>query len=343
VRVAYRSPWRDPGGLTLLFVTLLLGLAVVAATTLAGVFGHDVETLTPQVAALVSSDGSRLDALGGLEVARVGAAINALLDRVARHHVDSFLAVEKLEEARRLKSQFLANMSHDLRSPLNSILGFSELLIRGLDGEVAEADRARLVQVQHDGRRLLRLINQILDTAKCESGKMVPNPQPVTPAEVISQAVQELRRGPDLPTDIELQTELQPGMAPVQVDPLLLPQAVAHLLDYAYGAAERGPKPGRVRVVVSDRRIGKGRVFIVEVTWSGPAPVEDRERLFVGFRRTGPGDLGLGLPLARRLVELHGGSLGFGEGEAGRLAMTVPVAPHRERLGVLRRKTAKPA
>jgi signal transduction histidine kinase len=224
-------------------------------------------------------------------------------------------------------------MSHDLRSPLNSILGFSELLLRGMDGELNAADRAALVDIQRAGRRLLRLINEILDTAKCESGRMIVELRTVMPAEVLSQAVSEARRGAEPAPGVELTTELQPGMEPVDVDPVLLPQAVAHMLVFALGAA----RAGVVHVVARDQKTSRGRTFIVEVAWSGPPGDGEREGLFVGFRRAGPGDLGLALPLARRLVELHNGKLAFADGTEPKLVLTVS-AQASQRLGILRRK-----
>ena len=114
-------------------------------------------------------------------------AVNRLLERIPRLTVESFLAVERADEARRLKSQFLANMSHDLRSPLNSILGFSELLLRGLEGEIsARPTRRRSPRCTPPGCNLLRLLTEILDTAKVESGKMELHRQSTPPAELLT-------------------------------------------------------------------------------------------------------------------------------------------------------------
>src|SRR4030095_7533993 len=120
------------------------------------------------------------------EVRRLLAAANRLLERVPRLTVESFLAVERAEEARRLKSQFLANMSHDLRSPLNSILGFSELLLRGLEGEISPGQRVVLAAVHSTGLNLLRMLTEILDTAKVESGKLELHRQSTQPAEILT-------------------------------------------------------------------------------------------------------------------------------------------------------------
>ena len=256
--------------------------------------------------------------------ARAAAAIDALVARAAGRRVERFLADEAEDELRRARVQFLVDMSHDLRSPLNSILGFSELLLRGMDGEVADDDRPPLVTIQRAGRGLLRLLNEILDTARCEAGKMSIDPEPVMPAEILRHAVEELRRGHPTPAEIEIATELQPGMASLLADPIRLPQALAHLLTHALASAPHGTP---VKVRANDRVEAGARQIAIEVAHDGIAIGADWQAEAFAFHRLGPGDLGLAFPLARRLVELHGGSLTVEEREPARYLLVVPAVP----------------
>src|SRR5262249_51591289 len=199
------------------------------------------------------------------EVRRVAMAVNRLLERIPRLTVESFLAVERAEEARRLKSQFLANMSHDLRSPLNSILGFSELLLRGLEGEISAGQRAVLASVHATGLNLLRLLTEILDTAKVESGKMELHRQSTPPAEILTRAQDAARRGRAAAVDDKLAVGLQAGMGPVYVDPLRMTQALTHLLNYALDAADGGS----VSLHASEGERDDNRVLLLELSHDG--------------------------------------------------------------------------
>jgi signal transduction histidine kinase len=261
-------------------------------------------------------------------------AVNRLLERIPRLTVESFLAVEHAEEARRLKAQFLANMSHDLRSPLNSILGFSELLLRGLEGEISPGQRVVLAAVHATGLNLLRLLTEILDTAKVESGKMELHRQSTPPAEILTTAQQEARRG-RAPTAVDkLSVELQAGMSPIYDDPLRMTQGITHLINYALDAADGG----RVVLHVTDGELEDNRVLLLDLEHEGTLTAEDRARVFDGFHRlAGKQGLNLALPLAKRIFELHGGALEVAELDPGKRAAgarfraTVPVGMRRDR------------
>ena len=332
------------GWVALLAALPVVLLAVAVAGAIARVLDGDVASLTERAVALARRalpSGEATTAPAQV----LGAEMDALVGTISRSQVDSFLAAEKLEEARRLKSQSLANMSHELRSPLNSILGFSELLLRGMEGELAEENRPPLSEIQRTGRRLLRLINEILDTAKIEAGKLTLAPQAMVPAQLIRQVIQETRRSRDLPTTIDIVTELQPGMEPVAVDPIHFLNALGHLLGHATDVMSEG----RIVLRVGDRQASGRRVFSVEIELVGQMPESEREQLFTGFRRVRDGNLGLAVPLARRLIELHGGSLlieGAGsssEGSSLRLAVLVPEGPRPTKLGMIRTMRSLPA
>jgi signal transduction histidine kinase len=287
--------------LTLLLLTWIVGRSVGRAVA------KDTRGVAGQIARL--SEGEEAGAIGAIfttEVRRLTMAVNRLLERIPRLTVESFLAVERAEEARRMKSQFLANMSHDLRAPLNSILGFSELLLRGLEGTISESQRDVVNALHATGQSLLRLLTEILDTAKVESGKMELQLQPSLLAELVNQAVQEARRGRAPSAGDRLKIELQAGMPQLRVDPLRITQAVAHLLNYALDAAQGGDVTLRAR----DGELGDTRLFVLEVEHEhGHACARD-PRLFEGFRKVpGAEGLHLALPLSKRLFELHGGTM----------------------------------
>ncbi len=315
-------------------VLLLLGLTLWVAAHAARTVTKDMVGITRQIERVARGEPpGAVGRFSTAEVRRVTLAANRLLERIPRLTVESFLAIERATDAQRLKSQFLANMSHDLRSPLNSILGFSELLLRGLEGEIQAGQRVTLAAMHATGLRLLRLLNEILDTAKVESGKMELHRQSASPAELIRQATQDARRGRPQSAAEQLVVELQPGLGPIMVDPLRLTQVATHLFNHALDSSNQGIVSMRVHEVANPR------TFVLELEYDRPtdpkAWEEEREHLFDGFRLGGkrPG-LHLALPLARRLVEVHGGSLELlappsSGGNRVRLRAEIPVGQLR--------------
>jgi signal transduction histidine kinase len=325
LQVAYREAG-SVGGALLLVTLLGFALALPLAAALGGAVAADARNVAAQIERVARDDEP--GAIGGvatLEVRRLTLAINRLLERIPRLTVESFLAIERAGEASRLKSQFLANMSHDLRSPLNSILGFSELLLRGLEGPVSERQRAALEAMHSTGQRLLRMLNEILDTAKVESGKMELHRQSVAPVELLRQATQDAQRGRP-PSEIDqLFVVMQPGIEPIHVDPLRIQQALTHLLNHALDTA-----PGQKVVLRASRGEHQGgRAFVVDLEYGGALDAEERASLFDGFRRVrGHRGLHLALPLAHRLVTLHAGTLALagGDGPGVHLRAVIPVS-----------------
>jgi len=214
----------------------------------------------------------------------------------------------QLEEANQHKSEFLASVSHELRTPLNAIIGFSEVMLERLFGEVNEKQEEYLNDILSSGRHLLSLINDILDLAKIEAGRMelelgafdVPQAIDNTLMLVRERA---MRRG------ITLERSVEPRLGEINGDERKVKQVLLNLLS---NAVKFTPEGGRieVRAVVAD-----GTVEIsVSDTGVGIAP-EDHEAVFEEFRQVGSDyarrheGTGLGLALARRFVELHGGRI----------------------------------
>jgi signal transduction histidine kinase len=214
----------------------------------------------------------------------------------------------ELEVATRHKSEFLANMSHELRTPLNAVIGFSEVLLERMFGDVNDKQEEYLNDILGSGRHLLSLINDILDLSKIEAGRMELNVASFDLPQAIEQALTLVRERAARRT-IALGVGIDAGLGAVKGDERKIKQVLLNLLS---NAIKFTPEGGRVEVLAKPVA---GRVEIsVSDTGIGIAP-EDQEAVFDEFRQVGTDSAtkregtGLGLTLARRFVELHGGRL----------------------------------
>jgi signal transduction histidine kinase/DNA-binding response OmpR family regulator len=216
----------------------------------------------------------------------------------------------RVQEANRLKSEFLANMSHELRTPLNAITGFSELMFDGKVGPMSTQQKEYLGDILSSGKHLLGLINDVLDLAKIESGKMEFRPEPVRIDKLIGE-VRDILRAIAASKRIQVRVEIESGIGQVVTDPAKLKQV---LYNYLSNALKFTPDEGQVslrakpegsdalRVEVEDNGIGIRR--------------EDIAKLFVEFQQLDSSmakrsqGTGLGLALCKRVVEAQGGSVG---------------------------------
>jgi PAS domain S-box-containing protein len=212
---------------------------------------------------------------------------------------------EELEKASRAKDRFLATMSHELRTPLNAIIGFTGTLLMKLPGPLNADQEKQLKTVQGSARHLLALINDLLDLAKIEAGKVELNLEPVQCRAVLEDAVQSLRtlaEGKGLALRLEAAEDLT-----VRADRRALSQIVLNLLNNAIKFTERG------EVQVSLRR-ASGHVHIEIADTGIGIRAEDQARLFTAFMqlegttRQQEGS-GLGLHLSQRLAGLLGGAI----------------------------------
>ena len=215
----------------------------------------------------------------------------------------------QIQEANRLKSEFLANMSHELRTPLNAVIGFAEIL-RG-NATLPETKRNEyLNHIAASGRHLLRLINDVLDLSKVESGKFDLAPEPLRLATVVQEVVavlqpEAVRKG------VQVGTQVDAALGEVALDPARLKQMLYNLLSNAIKFTDSG---GRVSVRALPEGPEQMRIE-VEDTGIGIA-ADDLPKLFRQFQQvhTGMaknyGGTGLGLVLTRHLAELHGGAVG---------------------------------
>ena len=243
----------------------------------------------------------------------------------AKLYAEQLDTVEKLRELDNMKSAFLANMSHELRTPLNSILGFTQVIMEGLDGPTTDTMTSDLELVEKNGKHLLHLINDVLDMARIEAGRLTLSPEPTNMYNLLEDVI--MSNAPLVrEKDLELQLIADPMTdSTILVDQVRIRQILINLIGNSIKFTEKGSifvemekikTPGRqdldkLQVCVRDTGIG--------------IPQDRLEDVFEAFSQIDSsttrkaGGTGLGLPISRRLVELHGGRLwaaseGLGKG-----------------------------
>jgi signal transduction histidine kinase len=237
-------------------------------------------------------------------------------------------AKESAEIASRAKSEFLANMSHELRTPLNAVIGFSEIIgqeILGPAGRPEYVDYAR--DIHASSMHLLQIINDILDVSKIEAGMMSVYPSRVDPPAVVHGCCRIVRpRARD--AQVELATEVTEATPFITADERMLKQIVLNLLS---NAIKFTPEGGRV-TIRTERGDGDWLVIAVTDTGIGIAP-EDIEKVLRPFGQVESSlarrfaGTGLGLPLSKGLVELHGGMLSIASAPGTGTTVTVRLPP----------------
>ena len=233
----------------------------------------------------------------------------ARLDQEQRRAAEDLKLVnEDLAAASRAKSEFLANMSHELRTPMNAILGFTELVLDDVYGEIPDAIREPIGDIQTNGRHLLRLINDVLDLSKIEAGRMELALGRYAVEDVVD-TVRASLRSLAAEKGLEFVAEVAPDVPIAYGDAKRLSQCLMNLA----GNAIKFTREGRVTIVVgleSDDRL----LFRVSDTGIG-IPADQLESVFGEFRQVDPtitrefGGTGLGLSITKKFVELHGGRI----------------------------------
>ncbi|HTW40175.1 MAG TPA: PAS domain S-box protein [Thermoplasmata archaeon] len=216
---------------------------------------------------------------------------------------------ERVQEASRMKSEFLANMSHELRTPLNSIIGFSDFLLTSGDDRLSPEQREYLTDILNSGNHLLSLINDVLDLAKIESGKLEIHPAPFALPHAVDEVCSSLR--PQLQSfELEMQTDIDREIDWVILDGVRFKQILYNLLS---NAVKFTPKGGRIRITVTPTGWSRFRMSVQDTGIGIPA--KDLARIFREFEQldSGPDRLyagtGLGLPVTQKIVNLMGGSI----------------------------------
>jgi signal transduction histidine kinase len=235
------------------------------------------------------------------------------------------VANEKLEEASKLKSQFLANVNHELRTPVSAIIGYGHLVLRATEGQISQLQRENLQDLLHNAERLLNQIDSLLEFSKIEAGKVEVNVEPVKVKEVIHAAISTIE--PNLTGgSVRFVPEIAPELPALNTDREKLRQIILNLLDNAVKFTDQGeikitasPQNGSLKLAVSDTGIGISK--------------EELNKIFEEFHR---GDswstkkyrgTGLGLAIVKKFVNLLGGEISV-ESEVGKgsvFTVTLPI------------------
>jgi len=265
-----------------------------------------------------------------------------------RYEEDLRAAKDAAEAANAAKSSFLANVSHELRTPLTSILGFARLIERRFDEVLAPAlagNDDRKVQraigqvrsnagiIYSESQRLTHLINDVLDLAKIEAGRVDWHMSPVDLGEVVERAARATHGLFEQKPGVQMRLALADGLPRVTGDRDRLTQVVINLVSNAVKFTPAGDV-GIDVALVRDPQVGEAVSVRVRDTGVGVAP-EDHATVFERFRQVGdtltdkPQGTGLGLPICKQIVEHHGGRIWVESvlGEGATFAFAVPLVP----------------
>jgi signal transduction histidine kinase len=232
----------------------------------------------------------------------------------------------QLEIANQHKSAFLANMSHELRTPLNAVIGFSQMLAARYFGDLTDKQAEYVNDIAASGRHLLSLINDILDLSKIEAGRMELEAGEFDLSAMLGNALTLVRERAQRGA-VALGLHMDPALGTWRGDERKLKQVVLNLLS---NAVKFTPAGGEVCVLAALQ--GECVQIAVSDTGIGIAP-QDQELIFEAFRQVGANvtrereGTGLGLALARRIVELHGGTIDVASapGKGSTFTMTLPI------------------
>ncbi len=237
--------------------------------------------------------------------------VTTIMDITLRKQMEITLrmAKEQADAANQAKSTFLANMSHELRTPLNAIIGFSEMMIKGTFGPLGN-DRYKeyLGDIHLSARHLLEIINEVLDMSKIEAGRVELDEEKLNIEQLIS-SVTRMMASRAFSSGLKLEEHVQPALPLIRADTRLVRQILINLV----GNAVKYSNAGGLITVSAYTAAGGALHVVVEDTGIGipPERIKDAMEPFgqVNKPSDNRGGTGLGLPLAKAMMELHGGTL----------------------------------
>jgi len=317
---------------------LLVGAGLIAGLTGAALlFSGLISSMRRPLEELVEASGRLAGGdletrvkIGGLsETATLGAAFNEMAAELQRR------AGER-DQLETMKDEFVLTASHELRSPLTSVQGFAELLM--LERDKLDSKQADTVEIILDNtRHLVRLLNDLLDLARSDAGRLTIKPALTGVAPLVEDAVRTMRSQTEA-ADQTLRSEIEGELPPINVDRDRIRQVLVNLLTNAH---EYSPEGATIEVTA----VHRNTAIEIAVSDDGPGMAEDQlEHIFERFTRGDAGltqhvgGTGLGLAISKSLVELHGGRIGAdsapGHGSTFRILLpaaqaTAPDQPQR--------------
>lgn len=280
-----------------------------------------LEELVSAAGRLASGDRSARVEVGGLsETATLGAAFNEMAEELEQEE-------SRREELDRLKDEFVLTASHELRSPLTSVQGFAELLM--LDRDSLTPQQAETVEIILDNcRHLVRLLNNLLDLARSDVGRLAVRPEPTEVAPLVEDVVRTMRAQTEA-SHQTLSEDVPAGLPLIHVEPDRIRQILVNLLTNAHEYSPEGAS-----IAVAARPVGAEVEISVSDNGQG-IPEDQLGRIFDRFTRGDAGltqrvgGTGLGLAISKSLVELHGGSITAEStvGVGSTFRVRLPVAP----------------
>jgi signal transduction histidine kinase len=343
---------REGGALPLWAAVIAMALAVTIMAAYRSFVAKPLRDIADGAAKLAEGErGHRIHLDGGDELATIAAAINRMADRVAKVQAeletkvaerteDLQAVLEEVHERSRIveevnlrladadqrKSEFLTNVSHELRTPLNSVLGFLRLVLEGLYEDEAER-REYLENARLAATHLSALVADVLAVARLEAGRVEVHRRAIHPADVICDVLRMLdASAKEKRLDVRMEAD---GACVALADEPKLRQVLVNLVGNAIQFTDRGT------IVVRAQEEDESVRIEVEDTGVG-FPQEEAERIFEKFHQldTSPtrahGGAGLGLPIARELVRLMGGTIharSEGPGRGAQFVFTLPAVP----------------
>ncbi|HVQ58039.1 MAG TPA: HAMP domain-containing sensor histidine kinase [Solirubrobacterales bacterium] len=280
-----------------------------------------LEELVDAAGRLAAGDRRARVEIGGLsETAALGAAFNEMADELERE-------ASQRDQLDRLKDEFVLTASHELRSPLTSVQGFAELLM--LERDSLTQKQVETVEIILDNcRHLVRLLNDLLDLARSDAGRLSIQAQPTELAPLIDDTVRTMRAQTE-PAHQTLAVQIEPDLPLVNVEPGRIRQVLVNLLTNAHEYCPEGAS-----IAMTAR--AKGDEVVLAVIDDGPGiPETQLEQIFERFTRGDAGltqrvgGTGLGLAISKSLVELHGGRIEVDStvGQGSTFSVRLPAAP----------------